>query len=80
MQNLKCLQFPTVFWISGRICYDVNDVGEKDTAEALVLERRAFEIGMSVEKLEIYKSPSVDQPAYRTARHEKHEACYFCLG
>jgi len=62
--------------------HGINDVRltEIHTAEPLVPEPSAFETELAIEKLESYKSPSIDQiPAYlmkaggRTICHEIHK-------
>jgi len=66
--------------------HGVNDVRqtEIDTAEPLVLEPRAFEVELALEKLKSHKLPCIDQiptelimARGRTIRHEIHKLIIF---
>jgi len=88
------LQIPTVFWLGGETIsqplniHGVNDVRQREihTAEPLLPEPNAFEVGLAIEKLKSHKSPCIDQiPAEmiktgsRTIRYEIHK-CLFIFG
>ena len=82
------LETLTVFWLGGGTIsqplniHGVNDVRQREihTAEPLLPEPSAFEVGLAIEKLKSHKSPGIDQTPSelikrggRTIRYEIHK-------